>query len=454
MPTDSAIPPTGTPPISTSSKKPRPKYLALSIVWHWNPARIGATAAVRENTPITRTSPPFNHDDTIVSVRDPFSVFRVPDGIVIRPPAHRPLRADGVLLKGETHFTSEQLARGIILLINHGLFVALHELTHPPGTNPFPEMVGVSDNLAEVRRFIELERDTMNPVLIRGPSGAGKELVAFALGKGHLPFLNENIASDTDPTMATDSLFGHVPGAYTGAAGARLGLLGHEGTVFLDEIGDIPKQVQTALLKVLDEHRTYRPRGSARFEQCKARIVAATDADLENRVVNGEKFHPPLLFRLQQCAVRLLPLNQRRADIGPIFRVLLEEALKARGKAIPARGPTDEAFIAADDFFALCALPLPGNARDLRTFARATSGRWTGEGHLPLGEFLPDVPLGARMTPSAPFPVPVHSNPRPVSEVTDEAIREAVRTAGSASAASKLLGINRSTLRYRLNRMK
>jgi len=415
------------------------RHLAISIAWHWDVSRIGETAIISSGQPINRNTRPFAPSDSIVS-REPFFVARTPRGIVVRPSPRMTLETNDRVIQQETRFSAEELDHGIPFLVNNRLFFVLHEIEELPRTDSVPMMVGVSSNVSHVRRFVEKHRGTMSTILIRGPSGSGKELVARALAEGHPPLWNQNLAQVTDQTQVNSMLFGHVKGAYTGASDSRRGLLQREGTVFLDEIGDVPPDVQKSLLKVLDEDGVFTPLGAERPDRLKARIVTGTDADLEARMADGT-FHPALFYRLDQATVRLRPLRERRADIGPIFRKLLDELRVA----IPARTPRDEPFISEHHFFALLRLHLSGNVRELRMYARAAAEAWSGTGPFPLGTVLKSPPpLIAE---------PALLRKRSIADISDDELRAALEAvSGNQKAAAEDLGVSRSALQRRLGR--
>ena len=198
-----------------------------------------------------------------------------------------------------------------------------------------------------------------HPVLIVGESGTGKELVARAIhSKGpwrDQPFVPIDCGALT-PTLIESEMFGHVRGAFTGATQGRQGLLAAagEGTVFLDEIAELPVELQSKLLRALQE-REIKPLGSNERIQMKERIVAATNQDLEAAIKQGT-FRKELYFRLNVVSIKLPPLRERREDIPGLVRHFLE---KHKAKESGITGVSDEVMAR------LMSYDWPGNVREL-----------------------------------------------------------------------------------------
>jgi two-component system nitrogen regulation response regulator GlnG len=226
----------------------------------------------------------------------------------------------------------------------------------PPFTDNTDEIIGSSPAMQAVFKRIALVAPTEACVLITGESGTGKELVARAVHtnspRRDKPFLPVHVAA-LNPNLVESELFGHVKGAFTGADRTRPGLLAlaDGGTVFLDELADIPPPVQAKLLRVL-ERREVLPVGGARPEPVNVRIVSATHADLAAAVRDG-RFRHDLFFRLHVYPIHVPPLRERTEDIP----VLAEYFLRNFGAALP---------LPADTQAALATRPWPGNVRELR----------------------------------------------------------------------------------------
>jgi formate hydrogenlyase transcriptional activator len=224
----------------------------------------------------------------------------------------------------------------------------------------FEEMVGESSALRRVLKEVETVAPTDSTVLIRGETGTGKELIARALH--HLSprrdrtFVKLNCAAI--PTGLLESeLFGHEKGAFTGAITQKIGRfeLAHEGTLFLDEVGDIPPELQPKLLRVLQEQEFERL-GSTRTVRVNVRLVAATNRDLAQMAANGQ-FRNDLYYRLNVFPVVLPPLRDRREDIPRLVRHFAQKVARRMGRQIET--------IPTEAMNALVAYPWPGNVREL-----------------------------------------------------------------------------------------
>ncbi|MFM7160105.1 MAG: sigma 54-interacting transcriptional regulator, partial [Planctomycetaceae bacterium] len=229
-------------------------------------------------------------------------------------------------------------------------------------------LVGHSPAMQQVYKQIALAAGTAAPVLITGESGTGKELVARAIhrhsARGSRPFVPVCIPA-LNPGLVEAELFGHARGAFTGADSERVGLLAQAsgGTVFLDEVADIPAPLQVKLLRVLEQGELY-PVGSSQLRQIDVRIVSATNRVLEHELREG-RFREDLFYRLGAFRIHLAPLRERVEDIPALVGHLLRRATPA-GQAPPR--PTARALAA------LQARPWPGNVRELRhTVERAAA---------------------------------------------------------------------------------
>ena len=244
------------------------------------------------------------------------------------------------------------------------------------------EIIGSAPAMQEVFRAIARLSNSNLTVLITGESGTGKELVAGALHRhsprSNQPFIALNTAAFTRELLESE-LFGHEKGAFTGAAGQRIGRFeqANGGTLFLDEIGDMPAELQTRLLRVLANGEFYRVGGHTPIK-VDVRVIAATNQNLEKRVEDGH-FREDLLHRLNVIRVHVPPLRERREDILPLAEHFLMKAARELNVESKALLPETKTF--------LNQLNWPGNVRQLENFCRwatvMASGRDIHKNDLP-----------------------------------------------------------------------
>ena len=225
----------------------------------------------------------------------------------------------------------------------------------------FEQIIGNSPALQQVLEEVELVAPTSATVLILGETGTGKELIARAIhnasARNGRPFIKVNCAAIPLGLLESE-LFGHEKGAFTVAIGQRLGRfeMADKGTIFLDEIGDIPLALQPKLLRVLQE-REFERVGSCRTQKADVRLVAATHRDISEMVQN-EQFRSDLYYRLNVFPVRLPALRERREDIALLVRHFVEMLSKRMGKVIND--------IPEETLSALASYSWPGNIRELQ----------------------------------------------------------------------------------------
>ena len=230
---------------------------------------------------------------------------------------------------------------------------------------PVPEIIGQAPAMQEVFRAIGRLSSSNVSVLINGPSGAGKELVAKALHRHSprtaYPFIALNVAAIPEDLIESE-LFGHEKGAFTGAAQRRIGRFeqANGGTLFLDEIGDMPATAQTRLLRVLAESEFYRV-GGHHSVKVDVRIIAATHQNLEKLVERG-KFREDLYHRLNVIRVHVPALAERQSDIPALATHFLDIAARDLGDETKRLAPETEEY--------LTMLPWPGNVRQLENTCR------------------------------------------------------------------------------------
>jgi DNA-binding NtrC family response regulator len=306
-------------------------------------------------------------------------------------------------------------------------------------------IVGSSAKIQDVLRMISRLKDTRTAVLISGESGTGKELVARAIHfRG--PFANRPfVAVDCGslvPTLIESELFGYEKGAFTGANRSKTGLFqsAQGGTIFLDEIGELPPEMQAKLLRVLQE-KEVRPVGSNQRIKVDVRVIAATNRDLEVEYRNGS-FRKDLYFRLNVVTVHLPALRERRSDIPMLAHWFLDR--KAAGAAIQVTSAAMKAMLQYD---------WPGNVRELENCIE----RAVALGDRPIIDYedLPPAIVAETLLLEATSPSRASSN---LSSTDLEDIERAtiervfVQVKGDKVLAGKMLGISRATLYRKLKR--
>ncbi|CAM2068444.1 Sigma-54-dependent Fis family transcriptional regulator [Sulfidibacter corallicola] len=236
-------------------------------------------------------------------------------------------------------------------------------------------MVGANARMWDLYREIGRIGDLSTPVLLRGESGTGKEMVARAIhdcSRKQKPFLAVNLAS-IPPNLAASELFGAIKGSFTGADRNQLGFFraAEGGTLFLDEIGETPPEIQVSLLRALETGEVM-PLGSQRSFRFRARLIAATDADLE-AMIERTSFRAPLFHRLAGYQITLPPLRQRLDDLGRLFLHFVREELAEIGQIhrLHPGDPYDEPWIPVELAVALLDCSWPGNLRQLRNVVRS-----------------------------------------------------------------------------------
>jgi two-component system, NtrC family, response regulator AtoC len=321
-------------------------------------------------------------------------------------------------------------------------------------------IIGNSTGIQNVLRLISRLKDTRTPVLISGESGTGKELVARALhfrgAMANLPFVAVDCGSLV-PTLIESELFGYEKGAFTGALRSKQGLLqsADTGTIFLDEVGELPLEMQAKILRFLQE-KEVRPVGSNQKVKVDVRIMAATNRDLDAEYKKGT-FRKDLFFRLNVVTISLPPLRERRSDI-PILAAFFLERL-APGRSVTVSGNAMKCLLAYD---------WPGNVRELENcLERAVA---LGDQSVIEAHDLP--PSISNADPSTTF-IPSDLSARPAADsrqiragdrpadlsATDlEDIERATiervfsQVNGDKAVAGKMLGISRATLYRKLKR--
>jgi DNA-binding NtrC family response regulator len=302
---------------------------------------------------------------------------------------------------------------------------------------PESEMIGSSARMIEIYKTISLVAPTNATVLLEGETGTGKEMVARMIHnhspRAQQPFVPVDCGSIA-PTLIESELFGAMKGAYTGADRDRMGVFeaANNGTVFLDEIGDLELGFQLNLLRFLQE-KEIRPLGSARGKKVDVRVIAATNRDLQKMVDTG-KFREDLWYRLNVVRILLPPLVERRGDVALLAHYFLKKYNERYGQQAKL---TESGLQAFENY------SWPGNVRQLQHMM----------------ERLTILAPQARIDEAAVREAIELTEPRDSASDTladteaDQIRRVLAATAGNKSRAAKILGIERKTLYRKLERM-
>jgi DNA-binding NtrC family response regulator len=305
------------------------------------------------------------------------------------------------------------------------------------------EMAGASAAMREVFSLIQQVAPSRAAVLITGESGTGKELAARAIHslspRRAGPFVAINCAAMPDTLMESE-LFGHEKGAFTGAVERHAGCfeLAQNGTVLLDEIGDMPIATQSKLLRVLEDGRVRRLGGKSEV-QLDVRVIAATNSPLDNAIRDG-KFREDLFYRLNVFPIPLPPLRERKEDVPVLAAALLADLNRKHSTKV-----TDISREAADR---LCGYNWPGNVRELRNVLERgviLAGEGTLEvSHLPAGFGGAPLPISALTTETGELRVPVGFTVEQAERALIELTLE--HTRNNKTRAAEILGISQKTL--------
>jgi DNA-binding NtrC family response regulator len=356
----------------------------------------------------------------------------------------KPVEADRLVTAVNRALSFQELRRENQSLRRHML---RNDLDHPEA---FEHIITSSQKMLTIFQYVESIARTSQPVLIRGETGVGKELIARTIHRlsgltGAFVAVN---AAGLDDTVFSDTLFGHVKGAFTGAETPRGGLIEQAdgGTLFLDEIGDLTPASQVKLLRLLQEGE-YFALGADVPRSSNARIIAATNQRLSVLLQEG-RFRKDLNYRLQTHRIVIPPLRERLEDIPQLFDFFLARAASRLKKPIPSAPRQLVSMLGSYSY--------PGNIRELESIVfDAVSRHRSGE--LSLGSFHSHL---ARQPSGAPAPAPA---PRTEASITFPAtlptikeasrllVAEALRRCdGNQSQAAKMLGISQQALSKRL----
>jgi DNA-binding NtrC family response regulator len=315
-------------------------------------------------------------------------------------------------------------------------------------------MLGASPAMRELFAMLAKAAESEITVLIQAESGCGKDLAAEAIHasgrRSDGPFEIFDCASVPE-NLVESELFGHVRGAFTGATTDKEGAFARAdgGTLFIDELGELPPSLQPKLLRVLDTG-SFRPVGGQQPQKVDARVVAATNRDLEAMVEDG-RFRLDLFHRLAVARVRIPPLRERLEDIPVLFRHLLDQ-FAAQGRPVPEVGP--------ELVEKLKSYPWPGNVRELRNIVERGVALRQDFMKMKLGEYSlslePEedpIPAEAQLPSEGPLPQ-YHAAKERLVDAWERRYCEKIleRTGGNISAAAREAGMHRKSLEYLLDK--
>ncbi len=313
------------------------------------------------------------------------------------------------------------------------------------------DLVGKSKEMMRVYDLIQKVAQTKSNVLILGESGTGKELVARSIHdnssrKDH-PLLTINCGGVPENLLESE-LFGYKKGAFTGALHNKVGLFeaAHEGTVFLDEVGDLLLPMQVKLLRVVQE-KTFNPIGGTEEKSVDVRIISATNKDLEKMVIEGE-FREDLFYRLNIIQIRIPPLRERKEDIPILANYFLEKYSRELGKSIKK--------ISSYAMEALLDYSFPGNVRELQTIIERSVALETSNIVLPESLTLASLKNGSKEL-NREIKIEIPREGLNLEEAMGNLEKDVLltalkRTHGAKKKAAELLNISFRSIRYKLEK--
>jgi formate hydrogenlyase transcriptional activator len=323
----------------------------------------------------------------------------------------------------------------------------------------FEEIVGNSPALLKALHAVDQVAPTDSTVLIYGETGTGKELVARAIhsrsARNGLALVNVN-CSAISAGLVESELFGHMKGAFTGALERRIGRfeLAHGGTIFLDEIGELPPETQVKLLRVLQEHE-FEPVGSSRSLRVDVRVIAATNRNL-SEAVQGGRFRSDLFYRLNVFPIELPPLRERRSDIPQLVAFCISRFSKRLGKKIDG--------VSTESMENLVNYPWPGNIRELQNIIERAVVLSVGP-TLRLDRDLVPVAASTKSKEAPEKDAPEHQradleSQKPLLTLEDvdrnhilAALQHAGGVVDGPKGAARILNLHPNTLRHRMDKL-
>jgi len=305
-------------------------------------------------------------------------------------------------------------------------------------------IVGAHGSMQDVFRIVHKVAASNSTVLIYGESGTGKELVARALhfqsDRRERPFYAVNVAALPESILEAE-LFGHEKGAFTGAESRKIGLFEQASgsTLFLDEVGDLKRDLQVKLLRTLQEREIMRVGGNERIK-VDVRIIAATNQDLERAVREG-RFREDLYYRLNVIPIVLPPLRERRTDIALLVDHFMKKYAMGRNRTL-----SDRALKALSEY------DWPGNVRELESAVERALLLAEGDEIVPAD--LPGAVRAGFSGPRGPLALDIPDSGIDLEALERSLVMKALqKTDGNVSRAARLLGLSRRTLQYRLEKI-
>ncbi len=366
-------------------------------------------------------------------------------------------RAVGIMKKGAFDYVQKPVDLDELLLTierarEHAMLVSENRLLREQLAErySFSNIISHSAELEEVLNTAGRVAASTASVLVRGESGTGKELVARAIHQASprkdKPFVVVNCAAITESLFESE-LFGHEKGAFTGAERQRIGKFEQAsgGTLFIDEVGDIPLAIQVKLLRALQFGQIERVGGNETLE-LDVRIVAATNRDLEEMMRSGE-FREDLFYRLNVVTITIPPLRERRSDVAPLVQEFTRKYAELNGKEVDG--------ISAEAMDALMRHSFPGNVRELENIIQRAVVMSRGQ-TITTRDLPPDIGATTERGTTAPDSLFALGNLNEKLEQLEKILIEQAleATVGNQVKAAELLGISERTLRYKLSKIR
>lgn len=356
----------------------------------------------------------------------------------------KPIDIERVSIAVKNALTYRELNRSLSLLKKQFF---IEELETPEA---FSHIITADPVMLKIFHYLSAIADSNQPVLITGETGVGKELFARAIHdlsscKGD--FIAMDVSS-YDSTMFSDALFGHIKGAFTGADISRDGLIkaADSGTLFLDEIGDLSLELQSILMRVIQEHE-YRQCGSDKLTKTNARIIFATNKNLMNMIDEG-KFRKDLFYRLETHHIQIPPLRKRKDDLFLLVEHFIKKAALEVKRVINEVPPELFKYLKQHDF--------PGNVRELQNLI-FNAAALSQNGCLSIDVILEKLNINSveKYIADDSFHISFENGFPSFHEMEERLINEALKISQNRqSDAAGLLGISRQALNKRLNRNK